>query len=61
VLVGDLLWFGVDLLLSLTLTTFKSKACVDLAFFLDASLFEGLGIFKLGSSKDEANSIFADV
>jgi len=61
VLVSDLLWLGVNLLFTLTLTTLKAKASVDVAFFVDASLSEGLTIFKLGSAKNEADFVVAGV
>jgi hypothetical protein len=59
--VSDLLWLGVNLLFTLTLTTLKAKASVDVAFFVDASLSEGLTIFKLGSAKNEADFVVAGV
>ncbi len=60
-LVSDLLWLGVNLLFTFTLTALKAEASVDVAFFVDASLSEGLTIFELGSAEAKADFVVAAV
>ena len=58
-LVLDLLGTGVDLLLSLTLTTIEGANSLDVGLILEGALIDGQVFIELSSSADETVDFIA--